>query len=152
MDRRGFISRASFGLAAALAAGVPRAASPATHTTSKRDLVVVQAYELTSLDPHASTLSSDWRVALNVFDTFIRRHPDGTLHPALASAWKPTGPTTWQLALRSDVRWHDGSRFTSVDAKYSLDRTFDATVKGPASSGRGGPRRSSGPTRRTRRR
>lgn len=129
MNRRGFISRASLGLAAALAAGIPRAVSPATHTTAKRDLVVAQAYDLTSLDPHASTLSSDWRVALNVFDTFIRRHPDGTLHPALASAWKRTGPTTWQLALRPDVRWHDGSRFTSVDAKYSLDRTFDATVK-----------------------
>jgi len=105
-------------------------APPAAHTTSKHDLVIAQAYDLTSLDPHASTLSSDWRVAFNVFDTLIRRHPDGTLHPALASAWKRTAPTTWQLALRADVRWHDGSRFTSGDAKYSLDRTFDATVKG----------------------
>jgi peptide/nickel transport system substrate-binding protein len=130
VDRRGFLSRASSGLAAALAAGVPRAASAASHTTSKRELVVAQAYDLTSLDPHASTLSSDWRVAHNVFDTFIRRHADGTLHPALALAWERTAPTTWRLALRSDVRWHDGSRFTSVDAKYSLDRTFDATVKG----------------------
>jgi len=133
VDRRGFLSRASFGVAAALAPALPRAASSAaldTQTTSKRDLVIAQAYDLTSLDPHASTLSSDWRIAFNVFDTLIRRHPDGTLHPALASAWKRTTPTTWQLALRADVRWHDGTRFTSVDAKYSLDRTYDATVKG----------------------
>jgi peptide/nickel transport system substrate-binding protein len=130
VDRRGFLSRASSGLAAALAAGVPRATSPATLTTSKRDLVIAQAYDVTSLDPHASTLSSDWRVAHNVFDTLIRRHPDGTLHPALARAWKRTAPTTWRLALRSDVRWHDGTRFSAVDAKYSLDRTYDATVKG----------------------
>src|SRR5262249_13330115 len=27
------------------------------------------------------------------------------------------------------VLWHDGARFTAVDAKYSLDRTFDASVK-----------------------
>ena len=55
--------------------------------------------------------------------------PDGTLHPALATAWQRTGPTTWHFTLRPDVRWHDGTRFTAVDAKYSLDRTFDASVK-----------------------
>jgi peptide/nickel transport system substrate-binding protein len=132
MDRRGFLSRASLGLAAALAPApspTSTAASPREQTTSKRDLVVAQAFDVTSLDPHASTLASDWRVAFNVFDTLIRRDPDGTLHPGLATAWKRTAPTTWQLTLRPDVRWHDGSRFTSTDAKYSLDRTYDATVK-----------------------
>jgi peptide/nickel transport system substrate-binding protein len=132
MDRRGFLSRASFGLAGGLALALaPSAAAPSigVQTTTKRDLVIAQAFDLTSLDPHASTLASDWRVAFNVFDTLIRRHPDGTLHPALASTWKRTAPTTWQFTLRSDVRWHDGARFTSVDAKYSLDRTYDPTVK-----------------------
>jgi len=101
VDRRGFLSRASCRLAAAHPARIPRAASsasPGTRTTSKRDLVIAQAYDLTSLDPHASTLSSDWRVAHNVFDTLIRRHADATLHPALATTWKRTAPTTWRLA------------------------------------------------------
>ncbi|HEY7653548.1 MAG TPA: ABC transporter substrate-binding protein [Methylomirabilota bacterium] len=132
MDRRDFLSRASFALAAGLAsatATAPAAAATAAPTTTKRDLVIAQAFDLTSLDPHASTLASDWRIAFNVFDTLVRRHPDGTLHPGLASTWKRTAPTTWQLTLRSDVRWHDGTRFTSVDAKYSLDRTYDPTVK-----------------------
>jgi len=132
MDRRDFLSRASFGLAAALAPALARAVPSAAaggQTTSKRDLVVAQAFDLTSLDPHASTLASDWRIAFNVFDTLIRRHPDGTLHPGLATGWRRTAPTTWHLTLRPDVRWHDGSRFTSVDAKYSLDRTYDPTVQ-----------------------
>ena len=130
MDRRDFLSRASFGLAGALAVGPARmaGASP-TRTTAKRDLVFAQAFDVTSLDPHASTLASDWRVAFNVFDTLIRRHPDGTLHPALATTWKQTAPTTWHFALRSGVRFHDGTRFTSVDAKYSIDRTFNPGVK-----------------------
>ena len=132
MDRRDFLSRATFGLAAALASGTAPAAavsSTGAATTTKRDLVIAQAFDVTSLDPHASTLASDWRVAFNVFDTLIRRHADGTLHPALATTWKRTAPTTWQLALRSDVRWHDGARFTSADAKYSIDRTYDPTVR-----------------------
>jgi peptide/nickel transport system substrate-binding protein len=35
----------------------------------------------------------------------------------------------WEFTLRQGVQWHDGTRFTSIDAKYSLDRTYDATVK-----------------------
>ena len=72
---------------------------------------------------------TDCRVVYNLFDTLVRRHPDGTLHPGLATAWQRTGPTTWHLTLRPDVRWHDGTRFTAIDAKYSLDRTFDPSVK-----------------------
>ena len=43
--------------------------------------------------------------------------------------WKRTSVTTWEFTLRRDVRWHDGTRFTSIDAKYSLDRTYDASLK-----------------------
>ena len=109
-----------------LPAGAARA-SP--ETTQKRDLVVLQWSDLTALDPHGASYTTDCRVVSNIFDTLVRRHPDGTLRPSLATAWQPTGPTTWHLTLRPDVRWHDGTRFTAVDAKYSLDRTFDPSVK-----------------------
>ena len=90
---------------------------------------MLQAGDLTVLDPHAPKYANEVRVVGNIFDTLVRRHPDGTLHPCLAAAWRRTGPTTWHFTLRPDVRWHDGSRFTAVDAKYSLDRTFDGSVK-----------------------
>ncbi len=90
---------------------------------------MLQWSDLTALDPHATTYMTDCRVSFNLFDTLVRRHPDGTLNPGLATAWRRTGPTTWHLTLRQDVRWHDGYRFTAVDAKYSLDRTFDPSVK-----------------------
>jgi peptide/nickel transport system substrate-binding protein len=134
MERRQFVAQAA--RAAALGAalgqgwlGPDRVAAAPADTTGKRDLVIMQAADLHALDPHASTLTSDVRVSFNVFDTLVRRHPDGALHPALATEWRRTAPTTWELALRRDVRWHDGSRFTSADAKYSLDRTFDARLK-----------------------
>ena len=131
IGRRAFFGRtAAMGLGAASAATLrPTRGWAAADTTAKRELVILQASDLSALDPHASTYSSDVRVAFNVFDTLVRRHPDGTLHPALATAWRRAGPTTWHLTLRPDVRWHDGARFTAVDAKYSLDRTFDASVK-----------------------
>ena len=133
MDRRGFLARAtSFGLAAGLAETWSLAAAPpapAAQTTAKRELVIAQTSDILALDPHASMLSSDIRVTFNLFDPLVRRHPDGSLNPALATAWRRTSPTTWEFALRPDVRWHDGTRFASIDAKYSLDRTYDPTVK-----------------------
>ena len=93
MDRRDFLSRASFGLAAGLAAATPPVAAASfsgAPTTTKPDLVIAQGSDVTSLDPHASTLSSDSRIAFSIFDTLIRRSSDGSSHPALATTWKRT--------------------------------------------------------------
>jgi len=100
----------------------------AAETTTKRDLVILQPSDITGLDPHGSIYTSDITVRYSLFDTLVRRHHDGTLHPALATEWTRMAATTWRLRLRQDVRWHDGARFTSADARYSLDRTYDATV------------------------
>src|SRR5215813_8698989 len=84
MARREFLGHAAtLGLSAGAANGFlsASAAGASADTTSKRELVVFQATDLTALDPHRSTYSSDKRVAMNVFDTLVRRHPDGTMHP-----------------------------------------------------------------------
>jgi ABC-type transport system substrate-binding protein len=73
-------------------------------TTQKRDVIILQYGDLTALDPHGVMYASDTRVSFNLFDNLLRRHPDGTLHPALATAWRRTGPTTWHFTLRQDVR------------------------------------------------
>jgi ABC-type transport system substrate-binding protein len=104
--------RELLGRAAAVALGVgaahgllPSAPVSAADTTQKRDLIILQAGDLSALDPHASTDSSDIRITFNVFDILVRRHPDGTLHPALATAWRRTGPTTWHLGVRRYVEF-----------------------------------------------
>jgi peptide/nickel transport system substrate-binding protein len=131
IGRRSFLGRATaFGLGAGAQALLPGASAwSAGETTKKQDLVVLQPSDITALDPHAAIHTSDIAVKFNLFDTLVRRHPNGTLHPALATAWKRTSVTTWGVTLRRGVRWHDGTQFTSIDAKYSLDRTYDATVK-----------------------
>jgi peptide/nickel transport system substrate-binding protein len=132
LDRRDFLGwAAAIGLGAGASTALSRAgaARTASDTTQRRELVVLQPGDLTVLDPHAPKYASDVRVVGNIFDTLVRRHSDGTLHPSLATVWRRAGPTTWHFTLRPDVRWHDGARFTAADAKYSLDRMFDASVK-----------------------
>jgi peptide/nickel transport system substrate-binding protein len=131
IHRRSFVRQtAAFGLAAGTHAILPGTVARAgDETTKKRDLVILQPSDITALDPLASIHTSDIAVKFNMFDTLVRRHPDGSLHPGLATAWKRTAATTWEFTLRDGVRWHDGARFSSLDARYSLERTYDATVK-----------------------
>ena len=133
VSRRDFLRRAGLlGLTAAGAGALADAAGPArawAQTTQKRELVVAQGGDVSKFDPHFSTSSNDIRVSFNVFDNLTSRHPDQKVYPGLATEWKATGPTTWTFKLRPGVKWHNGDPFTSADAKFSLERTFDPAAK-----------------------
>lgn len=130
LSRRTFLGGA-VGLGAATA-GLLDATGPGragAQTTQKRELIVSQGGDVSKLDPHLSTSSNDIRVSFNIFDNLTSRHPDGKLFPGLATQWDKTGPTVWQFRLRQGVKWHNGDPFTSADAKYSIDRTYDPAAK-----------------------
>ena len=76
-----------------------------------------------------STSSNDIRVSFNLFDNLTSRRPDGKLAPGLATEWKLQGQTTWVFKLRPGVKYHNGDPFTSADAKWSLERTYDPNAK-----------------------
>src|SRR5690349_2539558 len=118
---------AALGAAAAvpLTAGGPALAQ----TTQKKELVTAQSGDISKFDPHFSTSSNDVRVSFNIFDNLTSRHPDGKLYPGLATEWKLEGQTTWRFKLRQGVKFHNGDPFTSADAKWSIERTYDPAVK-----------------------
>ena len=113
------------------AAAVPLTASgqAVAQTTQKKELVTAQSGDISKFDPHFSTSSNDIRVSFNVFDNLTSRHPDGKLYPGLATEWKLEGQTTWRFKLRQGVKFHNGDPFTSADAKYSIERTYDPAAK-----------------------
>src|SRR5262245_33786439 len=128
VTRRDLLKGAALaGAAAALPGGL---AGPAgAQTTQKRELVVAQGGDIAWLDPHMSTSSNDIRLSFNIFDTLTSRRPDGKLAPSLASEWKLQGQQTWVFKLRSGVKWHNGDPFSSADAKFSIERTYDPNAK-----------------------
>ncbi len=103
--------------------------SAQAQTTKKRELVVAQGGDISKFDPHFSTSSNDIRVSFNIFDNLTSRHPNGKLYPGLATEWKLEGQTTYRFKLRPGVKWHNGDPFTSADAKFSIERTYDAAAK-----------------------
>jgi peptide/nickel transport system substrate-binding protein len=118
---------AALGVAGALP-GAMATPVPA-QTTQKRELVVAQGGDIAKFDPHFSTNSNEIRWSFNVFDNLTSRHPDGKLYPGLATDWKLQGQTTWAFKLRQGVKYHNGDPFTSADAKYSVERTYDPAAK-----------------------
>ncbi|HEV8615558.1 MAG TPA: ABC transporter substrate-binding protein [Methylomirabilota bacterium] len=128
LTRRQWLKGATaLGAAGAITATAPRPG--AAQTTQKRDLAMAQGGDVARFDPHFSTSSNDIRVSFNVFDNLTSRHPDGKLYPGLATEWKLQGDKAWVFKLRSGVKFHNGDPFSSADAKYSLERTYDPTVK-----------------------
>ena len=117
---------AAAGAVAAVADPLARSAS--AQTTQKRELVWAQGGDISKFDPHFSTSANDIRISFNLFDNLVSRHPDGKLHAGLATEWKIQGQTTWVFKIRQGVKWHNGDPFSSADAKWSLERTWDPKI------------------------
>src|SRR2546427_6587412 len=60
----------------------------------------------------------------------IRRPPRSTLFPyTTLFRSKLQGQTTWVFKVRQGVKWHNGDPFSSADAKFSIERTYDPNAK-----------------------
>ena len=115
--------------AVGVAGALPLAGPAKAQTTQKKELVTAQGGDISKFDPHFSTNSNEIRVSFNVFDNLTSRHPDGKLYPGLATEWKLQNQTVWTFKLRQGVKFHNGDPFTSADAKFSLERTYDPAAK-----------------------
>ncbi len=87
-------------------------------------LRIASAFDPQTMDPHALALLYHSRIAFQVHESLVGRDEKFKLEPALATSWQMTGPTTWRIALRRGVKFHDGSAFTADDAVFSLERAM----------------------------
>ncbi len=86
------------------------------------DLAIGRAGEQSSLDPQFASTGVNIDTALDMFDGLVTTDAQNQTLPALAASWRVVDPTTWEIKLRPDVSFHDGSRFTAADVVFSLQR------------------------------
>jgi peptide/nickel transport system substrate-binding protein len=118
ITRRTFLKTAALGIGAFSAAGRGRMARAA----SRDRVVVFQGVGLDSLHPYAYSgggISGIWQHVIEplIEMDFTRAEYTGVL----AESWNFQG-RKWVFRLRKNVRFHDGSPFTSRDVLYSIDR------------------------------
>ena len=85
-------------------------------------LVVAQAGDAITLDPHANNGIVEASMASNIFDPLVILDKNMDVQPGLAESWENPDPVTWIFHLRKGVRFHDGSALTAEDVKFSIER------------------------------
>ncbi len=85
-------------------------------------LVVAQASDATSLDPHAGNDQPSARVMRQVYDTLTGMDEDMNVYPLLAEEYKSVDPLTWEFKLKEGVKFHNGEEMKADDVIYSIER------------------------------
>jgi peptide/nickel transport system substrate-binding protein len=75
-----------------------------------------------TFDPHGYDEVPTTGQVRQVYETLVTFDSDLKLVPGLATAWRPVDPTTWEVDLRPDVRFHDGTPLTASDVVFSFER------------------------------
>jgi len=120
------------------AATVPPTAVPATKAPEptkpaaaapKGTLTIAAAEVPEALDPTISLQIYNWTISYSMFDTLVKLDTNGKIAPSLATSWELVNPKAWKFNLRKDVKFHDGTPFTSASVKATLDHILDPNVK-----------------------
>jgi len=90
--------------------------------TSSDTLNIAYISDVPTWDPTAVTVPQAQSIFTTVFDSPLRYSPKLKLEACQIAAWKWQDKTAQRLeiTLRDDILFHDGSKLTTEDLKYSL--------------------------------
>src|SRR5438105_2614262 len=98
--------------------------------TKDDTLVYALQSDMQNWDPPNSVLRESIILGYHVFDHLAARDlKTGKVGPSLATSWKALDDTTWEVKLRSGVKFHDGTPFTAHDVKATFDRVLNPENK-----------------------
>jgi peptide/nickel transport system substrate-binding protein len=80
------------------------------------------------LDPYVASAFSNQNVLVQTYESLLTRDRKGTIEPALATAWKQVDSTTFDVTLRHDVHFSDGSPLTAEDVVFSFNAMVAPTA------------------------
>lgn len=90
-------------------------------TTVAQDLrLAIVNYD--SINPILSKNSNVQDISRIVFEPLITLSKDYKPEGCLATEWSISGDNSYIIKLRDNVKWHDGSSFTSKDVQFTIDK------------------------------
>lgn len=82
--------------------------------------------EPTTLDPQIREDGGERAVNDNIYETLMARTPKGELVPGLAEGTPQlVDPQTWEVKLRSGIKFHNGEPFNADSVVFSIKRIID---------------------------
>src|SRR5438093_5084602 len=107
------------------AAALLGASSRAANSAASGTLVIATAEPPQTFDPIQAGNSTVDQMALNNYDALVRFTASAKtkLVPAVAKSWTLSkNGLVYTFSLRPGVTFHDGSKLTAADGKFTLDR------------------------------
>ena len=101
------------------ACAAPTTSAPAT--PGPKLVTILQSAEIKSMDPSNAFGSHEINVQSQVFDTLAAIDPQLNQLPWLATSWTMQTPTSWQVKLRTGVKFSNGDPFTADDVVASFN-------------------------------
>jgi ABC-type transport system substrate-binding protein len=121
--------------------GKPAAPAPAAKASGKDIINVAFNVDLPTLDPqmHNQRNGIIWQYHVN--DNLGVRDPKtNRIVPHLATSWTPSSPTTWDVELRKDVKFHNGDPFNAEVVKWNWERVTRSSSSDSRTSSSSRPR------------
>ena len=85
--------------------------------------------DMDKLDPQTSTNFATVRILGVVYSELVESTTDLKIVPGLAKSWYwNTDSTQLTMYMNAGVKFHDGSNFTAVDAKASIERVMNTAT------------------------
>lgn len=97
-------------------------ASACLNVAARPLLTIGHSSEPSSMDPLFSRTGNNQAAAENIFERLVSTDENLQIQPGLAQSWEVISPTLWEIRLRPDVRFHDGSPLSADDVVFSLER------------------------------
>lgn len=108
---------------------LPARAGPAGTT-----LTIGVDQEIVGLDPNLVTAFSSFRRLDFLYNKLVRYNDRLEIEPDLAESWEYLDARTVVFKLRRNVKFHDGTEFTSDDVKFTLERVLNPATGSPGRS------------------
>lgn len=127
-------SAAASSAATAASAGSPApagspAASNAPAKPSSGQAVIMQGADITYLDPSFRNSVPEANVTFHIFDPFMRRNAQTqAADPWIITSYSAKDPTTWELKIRTDGKFHDGTPVDAAAVAFSLTRIAKSKI------------------------
>lgn len=94
--------------------------------TGNRDTIrLAFDVDANTLDPRLQTNVTVGRVGELLYGGLVELNANLEPQPDLAESWEQKDDTSWVFHLRKDVKWHDGTAFTSADVKHTYETILD---------------------------
>ena len=106
------------------ATAAPAPPAPATQTpTATRPFTMLVSEPTQGLDPAIALTGASAGLMSLIYEPLIARDADGNFVPAVASAWEvSTDGLTYTFTLQPNGAFSDGSKITTEDVRWSLER------------------------------